>query len=347
MVPRCEPSPAKALVVLDALNDLPPALQGQPGVVVRSTRQQLETDISLKLRVANGTHTAIAHTLALLKHLQTDVLSSPQGSLFMKFLDSLVQQQIIPATTSISSQQEAAAVWEDWRKRLVHPHFGLSSFFITQNGTAKGGIRWGPTVTELISSDRSTTAAMAFAYAALLRWLTPMPSSSDAYGIYTGWFDGSDPQDVADEQADTAKDTVVYGDGMLHSFKQGWYEYQCTLTVPKEYDNDKSSNGDGTIALPMLLQQCIGKLPNKCVVAVRAYLLASMGGDLESCASKPEFENLVHAIACLYSRMVGNGGAASIMSILTELESKSMGGLVGFDTPCSAMMDYYMYLSGI
>jgi mannitol-1-phosphate/altronate dehydrogenase len=58
LVPRCEPSPAKALVVLDPHGDWP--IRAATGVVVRSTRAQLDVDIALKLRVANGTHTAIA-----------------------------------------------------------------------------------------------------------------------------------------------------------------------------------------------------------------------------------------------------------------------------------------------
>jgi hypothetical protein len=48
---------------------------------------------------------------------------------------------------------EAAAVYADWRKRLMHPHFWLSSFFSHQNGPAKGRIRSGPTAQDLIGNE--------------------------------------------------------------------------------------------------------------------------------------------------------------------------------------------------
>ncbi|KAG7355201.1 mannitol dehydrogenase [Nitzschia inconspicua] len=365
LVPRCEPIPAKALVLLDPQHDMPPTMNGQPGVVIRTTSEQLETDIALKLRIANGTHTAIAHTLALLRHFQTDVLSNndSNGPLFMKFLDSLVTRQIIPAAVaskSISaSQGDADAAWQDWRQRLLHPCFGLSTFFITQNGTAKGGIRWGPTVTDLIASNRPITAATAFAYAVLLRWLTPYfhTDADDTNAIYKGWLDGFNPDDVVVKSGKNnhidpkdGGEVVEYADGLCYCVKEGWYEYKCPLSVA----NVRGKNGRSS--LPALLGGCVGRRPNKCVVAVRTYLLASTGGDLDptTIGSKPEFESLVHAIASFYSRMVDTTiptdkqeGNKLILDLLMELESNSVGGLIGFDTPCTAMMDHFMYLSGI
>ena len=91
--------PAKALVILDTAHDLPAAMTRLPseyGVVVRSTPRQLQADIALKLRVANGTHTAAAHAMALCKLLKTDVLSSSaSGELFMAYLDSLFACDIL------------------------------------------------------------------------------------------------------------------------------------------------------------------------------------------------------------------------------------------------------------
>jgi hypothetical protein len=354
MVPLCEPIPAKALVLLDPQQDLPSGMKAQPGVVVRNAAEQLETDIALKLRVANGTHTAIAHALALLHHFQTDVLSNTNagGPLFMKYLDSLTTQQIIPAAvvskSMSASEDDANAAWQDWRQRLLHPAFGLSTFFITQNGTAKGGIRWGPTVTDLIFSQNSTTAAMAFAYAALLRWLTPLPGTSqNVNGVFKGWLEGFKPSHVAKNlNKDTSDGAVEYADGLHHCANDGWYEYKCPLVVQDVGDSK-------AVPFPIMLEGCIGQRPNKCVVAIRAYLLASAGGDLDATtiAAHPEFENMVHAIASFYSRMVTaeieNEGTKPMLSLLQDLGANSVGGLVGFDTPCGAMVDHYMYLSGI
>jgi mannitol-1-phosphate/altronate dehydrogenase len=94
MVPRAEPVPAKALVLLDEQNDLPEAFTKceDLGVVVRETASQLQADIALKLRVANGTHTAAAHVMALLKLTMTDALSADNDTakLLMLYLDTLV-----------------------------------------------------------------------------------------------------------------------------------------------------------------------------------------------------------------------------------------------------------------
>jgi hypothetical protein len=125
----------------------------------------------------------------------------------MKYLDALVQQQIIPAAMTSASlaalEEDVNLVWQDWRQRFLHPSFGLSTFLITQISTVKGGIRWGPTVTDLIAIKAvPTTAAMALAYATLLRWLTPIPqqqntkNSNSNNDIFRGWLDGFHPHTI-------------------------------------------------------------------------------------------------------------------------------------------------------
>lgn len=161
MVPRAEPVPAKAIVIEDLNGDLPRSFtlddtQKQFGVVVRTKKGQLSGDIALKLRVANGTHTAAAHLMALRKILMTDKLSSQsdEAALIMAYLDALFKNQILPAAEKLYGMEETKAVYEDWRGRLIHAHFGLSTFFITQNGAAKGGIRLGPTIRSLFDQQK-------------------------------------------------------------------------------------------------------------------------------------------------------------------------------------------------
>jgi hypothetical protein len=54
------------------------------------------------------------------------------------------------------AKEEAESTWIDWKKRVQHKYFGLGTFFITQNGAAKGGIRLGPTVKSLVESAVSS-----------------------------------------------------------------------------------------------------------------------------------------------------------------------------------------------
>ena len=316
MIPKCEPMPAKALVVLDPDRNLPLSLGRQPGIIIRTTEEELLLDISLKLRIANGTHTAIAHALALLRLLKTDILSTDEpGMLMMNYLDALVKHQIVPATGK--NQEEARAVYSDWRRRLVHPKFGLSSFFITQNGVTKGGIRWGPTISDLVEQELPIQWSFAFAYAVLLRWLTPAPGTKlKSQNIYTGWLDGVDPVTVADimSQSDQ-QDCQEYADGLKYDLKNGFYEFRCSL----EYEGRQLASS---------LQDCIGKSPEECYSSIWMYLLSPDGGNLGPLQDK--LDGLVQAIAILYVRMVSSDG---IMSILQEMNECQNG--IGFNSPCT------------
>jgi mannitol-1-phosphate/altronate dehydrogenase len=244
MIPRAEPLPAKALVLLDIHQDLPLSLSKNsiPGVVIRSTPNELETDIALKLRIANGTHTAVAHALALLKCPMTDALSAPGSTtalLLLDYLDALVQHQIVKACDT-QLTKEAQIVYQDWRRRLTHPYFGLSTFFITQNGPAKGGIRLGPTVQDLVATNQPLTVTMAFCFAVLLRWLTPVQQVRT--GIYRGWLQGASRGDV-EMSSNTSRTTAnkgveeEYADQLCYNLQEGWYDFRCTCPV---YDDDQN-----------------------------------------------------------------------------------------------------------
>jgi hypothetical protein len=102
--------------------------------------------------------------MALSSHPNTETLSSLTP--FLSYLDSLFESQIlIGATSQGIDYREVEETWLDWRKRVQHPYFGLSTFFITQNGAAKGGIRLGPTVKALIDGavgDGSDVVSLPF-----------------------------------------------------------------------------------------------------------------------------------------------------------------------------------------
>eukprot|EP00980_Cylindrotheca_fusiformis_P018318 scaffold5975_cov99-Cylindrotheca_fusiformis.AAC.3 len=324
MVPSCEPAPEKALVILDPSNRFPPQIGQQKGVIVRTSKSEFDLDVALKLQLCNGTHTALAHLLALTKTVNTAMLqTADSGTIILRYLDALTKQQILPSFSADGSTRAAHdAFYEDWRRRLLHPHFGMSTFFITQNGPAKGGIRFSPTVASLLSSsDPSLRLSLAFAYAVLLRWLTPFNTTSKN-GVFRGWFDGMDPKLVLEECKKFDTGTVVeYADGLAYNLDQGWYEFKCNL-----YDKDGRSLTDR-------LSACHSRQPAECEPAIWSYILHEEGGNLApyfSTATESDVASLVAAVSVLYARLLAGD---SVLSVLRELVEKDFG--IGLDTKCS------------
>jgi len=310
MVPKCEPLPSKALVILDKDGDLPFPGNKKLGVVIRSSQKQLDGDIALKLRVANGTHTALAQGLALLKFLLTDVLSTATGAIWMEFLDSFVAQQVHRAASPLFGDDETKACWEDWRRRLTHPRFGMSSFFITQNGAAKGGIRWGPTVVNLINAEERLTVSTVLSYAVLIRWLTPCV---DEGPIFRGWLEGMTPEQIDESRGEV----ITYADGLRYNLDAGWYEFKCACHV------DGRPISCHLAAIPKNSQ------PPAYHDVVRKYLLAPDGGNLGDVGTTKAFEALVQSTSTLLARLIAGDGLTTIME---EIRSKSHVYREGFET---------------
>jgi len=343
LIPRAEPIPTKALVIEDLEGNLPsnfnsnnvPDLRSKFGLVVRTQQNQLERDIALKLRVANGTHTAIAHVMALTQLLMTDELSDkPSSSSFNKallsYLDSFFQDQILIGAHGLfvngsdceggrKADKEIRLVYEDWRRRLIHAHFGLSTFFITQNGAAKGGIRISPTVKDLIESGKKVTCTSVFAYAAILRFLTPaVPVSTCAdNGIFRGWLDKT-TREGGYNNGDGSNDScenIMYADGLSYNLKRGWYEFRCDLKIEMPNQSIKSlSEALACCASPQ--QPCYyGEV-------IGSYLRHPNGGDLSiianNSATMEAFSTLVKSIATLYARMVAGDGMLNILKEMVD-----------------------------
>jgi mannitol-1-phosphate/altronate dehydrogenase len=180
LVPRCEPQPAKALVIEDLKGVLPTSLALVPGVLIRPKAGQIEKDHALKLRVANGTHTAAAHLLALSGQSSTTALALQPC--YMEFLSALYERDIAPGCVADLelSRAEVDAVWQDWSHRLQHSSFGLSTLFITQNAYTKLGLRLMSSVNAALTSRRLPSEFMTLAVAALLRFITPAQQANSA-----------------------------------------------------------------------------------------------------------------------------------------------------------------------
>jgi len=343
MIPRAEPTPSKALVIEDLESILQPIfgnLRKSHGVVIRSSRGQLDADIALKLRVANGTHTAAAHTMALTGLVMTDVLSSDseESKLILNYLDSLVANQIVPgveATTDFTATKaETQAVYEDWRRRLIHAHFGLSTFFITQNGAAKGGIRIGPTIRELIQSSSHIQCSTAFSLAALLRFLTHTGTKTKEQNLYIGWFDpkGHEEQNLETGSFDREKHeeskTIPYADGLEYNISEGWYCFRCDCII--------RINGAET-PLPMALHKIgLKEQPVAYESVIASYLCQPNGGNLANISDTSAFTTLVRAVATLYARMMAGDALMDILGSLNmeaSCESLVDGELINSEKP--------------
>ncbi len=230
------------------------------------------------------------------------------------------ENQILVGAAPRYGQEESRAAYDDWRGRLCHAHFGLSTFFITQNGAAKGGIRLGPAVADLVLANEAVTVAMAYAFAAILRWLTPCCQSQQKAGVYRGWLDGA----VAKEAAASRSEGEAYADGLLHDLQGGWYEFRCACIIRGR------PLSEWLAELSATPQQ-----PQSYVEAIRDYLTAPDGGNLSSCTLS-ELNVLVHAVATLYARMVAGDG---MTALLQEMKNGDGVYAKGFATDCRALVD--------
>jgi mannitol-1-phosphate/altronate dehydrogenase len=365
LVPLCEPLPMKALVICDPGKDLPSwmlneEIQSKYGVKIRHHPKELEFDIALKLRVANGTHTAVAHVMAVSSLVNTEALcdsspTSPAANI-IPYVDSLYHSQILPAAVSDGiTAEETEATWADWKQRLLHPKFGLSTFFITQNGAAKCGIRLGPTIKGLINAraeinyakENPISVSMAFAVAAILRFLTPScegtASSKDTTKnqkeIYTGWLDTTG--DDADRSSDS---TVTYADGLRYNLQAGWYEFRCSLKLT-------SRDAQREMTLPDALSKFKEhRQPSAYHDIIKTYLLHPQGGDLQSLFDDVDdgdgllkskmLDSFVSAVSVLYARMVSGD---KMIHLLAEMMQREYAYKSGLETSCQFISEVPLY----
>mmetsp|Transcript_30835 Transcript_30835/g.44873 ORF Transcript_30835/g.44873 Transcript_30835/m.44873 type:complete len:1098 (-) Transcript_30835:303-3596(-) len=348
LVPRCEPIPNKCLVVEDLHADLPNKfyeddMKRKFGFVIRTKPNQLSTDIDLKLRVANGTHTAVAHVMSISSILQTTAFSSSSSisSLLLQYLDSFFEQQILQAATTTGRIEKDSVqdVYADWRRRLTHSTFGLSTFFITQNGAAKGGIRIGPSIRDLILGKKSLNVTTSFAMACILRFLTPSDTSSSIDGVYRGRLDTVRKEEEENDKEEDKSSAVMYADGLQYDLENKWYEFRCSCLIPSAVSSAMNTQKDIVkVPLPDALASLSSKQAQSCQNVIRHYLVATDGGNLSDLVNKEAFEDFVMATSVLYARMVAGDGA---LEILRELISTSIcDGKKGLlDVPCAFLID--------
>lgn len=292
--------------------------------------------------------------MALSSLANTEALSapSPSSDVVLDYLDSLYREQILPAAVRDGmTAEETDATWEDWRRRLRHPSFGLSTFFITQNGAAKCGIRLGPTIESLagVKGGRPLAVSMAFAVAAILRFLTPVSGANgratgmsrqvdDAKrrGVYLGWLDAN--INTSEDGAKSSSFTVTYADGLRYNLGEGWYEFKCDCPIRTSADCSKESKEEDEIALPEALAKLDldGNTRTREKV-VRSYLINPRGGDLQNLVGgegQQELDSFVGAVSALYARMVGGESAILLLQAMAKKQHIYTN---GFATSCACL----------
>ena len=140
-VPKAEPLPSKALVIEDLNSRLPCEIRPSTsqGVHICKRAGELEKFVSLKLRIANGTHTSLVYAMALcgLAGTSSSFIDHPE---FVQFMDGLFWRDIYPAFDD-ELKVDAEKTYSEWRKRSQHPHFELGTYFICQNALPKLSMR--------------------------------------------------------------------------------------------------------------------------------------------------------------------------------------------------------------
>ncbi|KAG5179110.1 hypothetical protein JKP88DRAFT_168080 [Tribonema minus] len=309
VVPRAEPLPAKALVIEDLRRVLPAALMDVPGVVLRHSAGLIEKDHAMKLRIANGTHTAAAHIMALSGLADTSQIAANPS--ITRFLQKLYESDIAPGCVADFAipRPELDAVWGEWSRRMTSPAFGLSTFFITQNAYAKLGLRLVPSLNAALRARRLPSAYMALSVAALLRFITPSQPAPRP-GVGAALMDAARPPSTA---------VLEYTPGLTVDFGSGAYEF--VLSAGAERLAHACHEQRRAQQLQQRQQAQPAAALDSAATALDAVLrcLEEQGLDMASPLARPAAQR----VCAVYTRLVQGSSA---LELLEELVGDAGGG---------------------
>lgn len=293
-VPRAEPLPEKALVIEDLAGVLPEELGAVAGVQLRSKAGELALDIAMKLRIANGLHTAMVYVMALGGLFKTDAcIGRPD---VLPYLQELYERDVANMAPELGvNESKIRAVFEEWMLRLQHPHFGLECLFVCQNASQKLGIRLLPSVQAALAAGKEPSKFMALAIAAILRFLTPMgeqPRQAESPPVFVGRMD---PMAICELKS------WEYTPGLRVSPQAGTYEFR---------------DGDGTA--PMLLLP-LGQ-PNGCSLEAAQKASAAVLSGLQGfdAFAVEAHRRLSEEVARLLQRMLSGEQALALLASLLK-----------------------------
>ncbi|OQR81671.1 hypothetical protein THRCLA_11522 [Thraustotheca clavata] len=291
LVPYAEPLPAKVLVIEDLGKTLT-HWHVVPGVVLRHTAGELSNDHLLKLGIANAIHTAMVYYLALSR--KTNTKTCAHDPLLKQYIHELFVRDIKPALTLKIPEIAVQSVYDEWIQRLLHPYFGMDTFFVCQNAFAKLKIRLWPSITAQLNTNPSyqPSPMFSFAVALILRFLTPTPHSKKQDSDRGLTFEGSmDALSVPESN----ESSWVYASDLCADTSSGKYTFR---------------DGDG--AIPLLLQNA--KSPSNGVMNALQHVCG-----LDS----PSLLNFAADVAALYYRLLNHPASVVLAEVMSAATPKA------------------------
>ena len=323
-VPRAEPLPSKALVIEDLQNALP-QFNSVPGVVVRTQPGQLAQDIALKLRIANGIHTAMVYAMALEALFKTDqCIGHPH---VLPYLEQLFERDISHCCAELKLPRVAVTpVFSEWMARIQHPHFGLECFFVCQNASQKMGIRLLPSIKATLANGETPSDFMIFAVAVILRFLTPIgdqPRVGETPPVFVGRLDVAGGSSVED------------------------FGYVSGLNVRKSDGSYEFRDGDGIV--PLLLRP-LGR-PGSCSTTAANFLAGEVLSRMEGFDFRGNQAHhlIAERVGAMLKRMLSGETALTLLAALNPkqplvLEERHLAEAVQQEVEAAEAIDVHTHL---
>uniref|UniRef100_K3W5G1 Uncharacterized protein n=1 Tax=Globisporangium ultimum (strain ATCC 200006 / CBS 805.95 / DAOM BR144) TaxID=431595 RepID=K3W5G1_GLOUD len=326
LVPLTEPWPTKTVVIEDlhAVLDAN-AFVAHRGVHIRTSKADFEKDILLKLCVLNGTHSAVIYLMALLRMRKNqDIVKMP---ILREFVDLIFEKDILPSMVARGVSKEVTQqAFDEWMARVENGGVALDNLWIAMDTMFRYRVRLFSCIQANVAHDPSyrPSVFMAFATAAVLRFLTPVQTDSrkeTAAPIFVGEMDPI--QDKTPIYSETEK-TWTYGNGMTANLSTGKYEFNdgvggrvATLLARASKDVFQASKSSSNTFTKSENAEPSSEVSAGVGVAVATALSTVSGFDL----SKDVYASFAVDVAALYQRLISGKktGSGSALDVLKDI----------------------------
>ena len=262
----------------------------------------------------------MVYAMALSRQMKTDACAHA-ASPVLPYLAQLYEHDITHSAAELGCAHAVLQpVYAEWITRLRSLHFGLSTFFVTQNASQKLSIRLLPSIRAAIRAGKVPSEHMAFALAAVLRFLTPVGEQPRMAEKPRPVFHGKlePPSEAAPDSPSgvTAAEAAAVATEAEAARQE---EYAPGLSVDLHAGTYAFADGDGR--LPLLLRSLgvgpgvgLGGASAAAVASVTARALATVEGfDVRV---EPKLEELSVRVAALLHRMLQGEAVLDVMRSL-------------------------------